>query len=299
MVPSGHSVRGVIDSDFVRYTGRSGYGELAGKPNDLAGHWLPKIAAISTTIPFETPLATTDWISSSPLGVGNPVLVFCKPYQIHRENKPEVLSDGDSVTVIAECLEVEASWFRQHVSEALELDSAKLREAVQALLDTDAARVVGMGSATGLVGQKLQSSGTQERTYPSEYDPPEIPSPQDLEDGLGWPPGSFPAPTAFMTRNVGFDVLATVDDFVSDRGQQLTVSCYRALDGGDVVTSELITPTGKVPMTTMPIFISASVDTTVYLHRGETILLGAMTPRAKDFEPILNKRWLMFLRLAK
>jgi hypothetical protein len=116
---------------------------------------------------------------------------------------------------------------------------------------------------------------------------------------VAWPPASFPAPTAFETRNVDFGVSATIDDLGLDRGYQLKVRTYQTLDGGDVATSELITPTGKVPMTTMPRFISASVETTVFAHRGETVLLGAMTPRAKDLTPILDKRWLMFLRLAK
>jgi hypothetical protein len=299
MTPSGKSTRGVIEPGFSRFAGRSAYGELAGKPNELAGHWLPLIESMSTRVSFETPLATTDWISSNPLGGGNPVLVFNRPSRMHRMRKPKALSPKGNVTVIAECLEVDASWFEKHVRDDVDVDSVGLRTEMQTLIDGGQAQVVGIGSVSGLIGTELRSSGARERAYPTDYDPPEIPTAQAAKDSVAWPPASFPAPTAFETRNVDFGVSATIDDLGLDRGYQLKVRTYQTLDGGDVATSELITPTGKVPMTTMPRFISASVETTVFAHRGETVLLGAMTPRAKDLTPILDKRWLMFLRLAK
>jgi hypothetical protein len=298
--PPGDAVQVTMSPEFVRYEGKSPHYGMGGKtPNEMAEAWLPVFTTMRSTSSLTMSTITREWTLVAPLDADSPVLVFSRPCQMKRELKPEGLPREEDVTVIAEFLKVDVSWFQEHVRDEEVIDSLKLRAGVQGLIESGEAQVIGIVSVSGSLGKELASDGIRERIYPTEWDPAEIPSPNAAKESLEWPPSSFPAPTAYETRNLGGGIDALIHDNGMEQGHEIRVGPNYLIDAGDLPMSELVTPSGNVIMTTMPLFMNTSVDSTVFAHRGETILLGALTPRGKDILPISEKRVLVFVRLAK
>ncbi|MDB4491462.1 hypothetical protein N9260_00395 [bacterium] len=215
----------------------------------------------------------TVWLGTSKGVRDMAVLVFVRA--VSQQRMTQLLREEaiPKATVIVEYLEVEAEWFNGYMKSREPLNAGRLRGEVQDQLTKEAARVLGITSATGPTGEELVVDGTEERIYPTEYDPGQIPIESPSETQL-WPPGAYPQVTAHQTRNLGLSVKARVSDSGLTNEFEISASPYLLEDVGDRAVNELITPQGKIPLCTMPLFLGMSIDTTVLAHPGEIVLLG-------------------------
>lgn len=108
-----------------------------------------------------------------------------------KKSAPE--ASGDSFVNLTEHLLVPAdqldAWLEKH---PLKDDASELRAQVQIWIKDGSARLDQTAISTGTAGREFLNASMWEQTYATEYDPPEI--------------GEWPAPTAFETRNLGYNV---------------------------------------------------------------------------------------------
>lgn len=216
-----------------------------------------------------------------------------------------------SITI--EFIQVDAdlinNYFQAHTD--TEFRAGDLRRQLTEQLKDEEARLIDLVTLRCPLGQPASFGAVEERIYPTEFKPAQIPSyllpNEDAESDEAelqslaryWPPSAYPIPSAFETRNVGTMVGATVE---ADRnsGQllmQIAPRIVRYL--GNRVISEFRTPRGVEPLGTMPVFSTLGVTTSVYLSPGDEILLGMASPWTDEGEWNNERRVLVFAKLAE
>lgn len=145
-------------------------------------------------------------------------------------------------------------------------------------------------------GQKATLETIREEIFPTEYQPPALPSHVSPTVRLASdPPVSpfFRSPTAFDTRNTG--VTFEVESTVSLNGIDLRLS------------PQIVTP---LPLQTwmehvdtwgdgsirMPIYESWSITTSINVKSGRFELVSAITPKPSAPVPAVSRRILVFVR---
>ncbi len=303
-LPSGDAVQFETAAEMVRFDGMSRHVEVdLGDQKKSPAASTPLIATLRAVGQFSERFGGTLWLGTSRRDEGRPVLVFMRINRLQRAEAVAPNPRYPNATVVTEFIEVDADWFNQSIRELGQgdLDSNGLRDEVQGELAGGAFSIVDVVSMSGPFGQELVSEGVVERIYPTEYDPPELPTYREPE-GLAlrfWAPSAYPTPTAFETRNTGVTTRAKVVDRGLAQGYTVAYSGEIVRYAGERAVNELVTPSGREPLCTMPVFNTLRVTGNLYLRPGEVVLAGAMTQRAGVDEPQSDRRILVFLRLAK
>ncbi len=115
------------------------------------------------------------------------------PFENQRTTRPPPPASGESFVTLKEHILVPAdqldAWLEKH---PLTPDASGLRATAQTWISEGTARLDHTALSAGTVGRNYANDSAWELTYASEYQPPN--------------PEEWPAPTAFYTRNLGYDV---------------------------------------------------------------------------------------------
>lgn len=213
---------------------------------------------------------------------------------------PPVFAGAPNVGVLVEFIEVEQTTatrlIREHAGKA---DALELRDAVQKLVDGDKEKTKAHIASTTYVRttdqQRAKVQSVIEFIYPTEYDPPEMPSTLTgpIEKGVVI---SVPAsPTAFAMRPVG--ITLEVEPTISkNRG---TIELKIAPQSVEFVGDRSY---GKDESeATQPLFFSLLTTTSINIKPGAYALLAVHAPRTKgdvktrlDLDP--DRSVLVFIR---
>lgn len=118
------------------------------------------------------------------------------PFLNQEPKKPSPEPSGDSFVSLTEHILVPADqldgWLEKH---PLTDDASGLRTAAQTWIAEGTAHLDHTAVSTGISGRESANNSIWEQTYATEYEPPG--------------PGEWPPPTAFETRNLGYEVSAS------------------------------------------------------------------------------------------
>lgn len=298
------TVRGQSVPEITTYEGDSTHGEVdLGNGQTEALTRLPIFSTIRPrTASFSTQIGKTVWLGTSRGRKGHSVLTFQRTSALHHNGAAAPTKRKPVFTIIAELIEVDASWFaaQMQMLGSGSLDSRSLRQKIQAGLGSEAFTLVDLTTLSGPVGEQVRSDSIVERIYPTEYDPPTLPTYREPDEKgtLYWGPSALPTPTAFETRNTG--TTFSMDTSTHANNASLHINLMGELVHYQERTiSETPTPNGPKPLIVMPIFHTLRLTTDLSLAPGETVLAGALTPRTQATQAQSDRRLLMFLRLAK
>lgn len=213
---------------------------------------------------------------------------------------PPLFAEGSpilGIALTAEWLETDLAklpkLLREHGGKA---SSLELYQELHSQIEAGEGRSLEVVYGRFPIGNRGKVQSVDELIYATEYDPPEIPNSVTV-DGAGaveQVPRTPATPAAFETRNVGTAIEA---DSKLEGGHQivLTMAAERvSYLGRDYhLPEKLDGERGGLEVIWMPKFHAMSVNTTVLIESGSTVLLGTFTPPADLAEP--GKRWLLFI----
>lgn len=172
-------------------------------------------------------------------------------------------------------------------------DGKPLFEEITALLEAGKAerREVVYGRADFSTRMKIES--IDELTYPTEYDPPEIPNVVTIQNATSdLVPRTAATPTAFETRNVGVTVEA--DPVLTETGLiHLQISAEEVeFHGRDYQVDPKSPDAETVRGVWMPKFYTMKVTTSIHVKVDGTALVGTFKPSAPEKA---GRRFLLFV----
>lgn len=178
--------------------------------------------------------------------------------------------------IILEMIEVDHAEFNDWLlSNRMESDATGLRRTVQEWVGKGRGTLLDTVTLMARSGQRAKIESVDEYTYPTEYDPPEIPNAVTLSDGATAPVTGV-TPTAYDTRNLG--VTLEVDPILNADGNliDLTFAPEKVeLAGFSQWSSEEVDELFK---TTMPTFHLMKTTTQVTVKDGGYVMFGTGRP---------------------
>lgn len=178
--------------------------------------------------------------------------------------------------VLMEYIEVEMEDFnRWLLSHHIDRDGQELRETVQEWIDGRDAKIIESSTVMARSGQRAKVESVREFIYPTEYDPPEIPSDVTLS-GRAKSPVTGLTPTAYETRNIGhtleIDPVLGADEIMIDLNlapEIVTLAGYTSW------------PSAKIEplfLAKMPTFYTMKITSQIMLQNGRYGFLGSTRP---------------------
>jgi general secretion pathway protein D len=170
-----------------------------------------------------------------------------------------------------------------------EINDATFQTILRAVSQKKGQARLNQSTTVSLAGQRVELSAVNEITYPSEYEPAEIPQ-AAVGGGVGQPVVVTPsAPTAFENRALGYQILVepTVSDDKNYIDLQLNPSIV-TFDGfvnyGNPLFNVAIDPITGIPFEQiaqantilMPIFRTVRLNTGVTVQDGATVVVGGL-----------------------
>ena len=170
-----------------------------------------------------------------------------------------------------------------------EINDATFQTIMRALSQKKGEARLNQSTTVSLAGQRVEISAVNEITYPSEYEPAEIPQ-AAVGAGPGEPVVVTPsAPTAFENRALGYQILVepTVSDDKNYIDLQLNPSIV-TFDGfvnyGSPLFNVVVDPITGIPFEQlaqvnpilMPIFSTVRLNTGVTVQDGATVVVGGL-----------------------
>jgi hypothetical protein len=178
---------------------------------------------------------------------------------------------------------------------------AALRKQLADLAKQGKARIVETMMGTARSGTKARVESNEEFTYPTEYEPPDLPHEIHVaEDGektatAGRDYATPPTPTAFETRNLGpsMEWTATADD----KGHYVDLNAFPQITWhtGETVWAEWNGKQGKSPIQ-MPEMFSLRLNLNLTLVSGQPLLAAAVSPKDDEGRPDPSRKWMVFVR---
>lgn len=278
----------------------------------------PTMRSWNVTVPKQTaPIGDTVWLGTvaSPENSETEGEVSMMTFLRGFSQKPtnQTIITPPAFTLFIEFIEVEANdvndYFRAHTDS--EFSAEDLRLQLREKLESEKARLIELIALRCPLGQTARYSAVDERIYGTEFHPAQVPTylvPNVSDESKSgeiepfaryWSPSVYPTPSAFVTRNTGTQIHATIatEDETGLLLSQLQPEIVRYL--GKRVISEFQTPRGMEPLGTMPIFSTLRVTTSVYMSPGDEILLGMASPWDDEGEWDNERRVLVFAKLAE
>ncbi|MFT5905668.1 MAG: general secretion pathway protein D [Cryomorphaceae bacterium] len=170
-----------------------------------------------------------------------------------------------------------------------QINDSTFQGIVRALSQKDGQAKLNESTTVSLAGQRVELSSVSELTYPSEYEPPEIPQ-AAVGANAGQPVVVTPSsPTAFENRALGYQILVepTVSDDKNYIDLQLNPSIV-TFDGfinyGSPLFNVVIDPITGIPFEQlaqantilMPVFRTVRLNTGVTVQDGATVVVGGL-----------------------
>ena len=179
---------------------------------------------------------------------------------------------------------------------AASLSARALREELEVMLDADTAKLVESAYIKTKSGQRAKVESIDEKIYPTEFDPPEIPQTVTLTEAQA--PGTAANPTAFDIRNVGTTL--EVDPVISADAKSIDLNIapeivrflgreYTVEDREDLSAYDPETLSSTIYQ---PKFHAMKHSTAVTVLDGDTVLLGIHRP-----DDTLEETMMVFLRV--
>lgn len=203
--------------------------------------------------------------------------------------------DGEKqILIYLEYIEVDHSDFSDWLFEnVMESDGTELRNEVQRWSKEGRAEIIDSATVLARSGQRAKAESVNEFIYPTEYDPPEIPSSVTLKDGAE-APISAATPTALETRNLGttmeVDPVLGADNFTIDLNLSPENVKLEAIEQWHRTATD---PRFK---THMPTFYTMKISTQVTTQHGRYTFLGTTRPLEASDPNRKNPIVLQFVR---
>jgi hypothetical protein len=229
------------------------------------------------------------------------------PFQTHEADPkvdPSEVQDAlpRMIRVQAEFIEMPHATLTRLLQKPRESSSdSDLRAELDALLEKGEARILETMLCTTRSGQKATSGAVREYIYPTEYEPAELPSTiriddsgeQLASDGTDFATG--PTPTAFETRNLGSMFEITPILGANDRLIDLEFAPEIVYHVENETWSEWKDKRGDASVR-MPVFYVLRINTDVTLVAGQTLLVGAVSPKNEEGVPDMDRKVMIFVR---
>jgi hypothetical protein len=184
-------------------------------------------------------------------------------------------------------------------------DATPLRKQVQELVKKGEAKVLETMICNARSGEKALAESINEFIYPTEYEPPELPSTVSIPDRPG---GLNPeevkllrmmrtpaTPTSFETRNLGstLEIEPTTDD-----GSYIDLRLAPDIvwHTGESVWIEDKLPDGNVSKIQMPKIYSARITTALTCKEGQYVLAGVISPKDAEGTTDLGRKLMIFVK---
>ncbi|MDF1851258.1 MAG: hypothetical protein P1U85_10515 [Verrucomicrobiales bacterium] len=189
----------------------------------------------------------------------------------------EVRSRGSKVIhIYVEYIEVDHTEFSDWLfSNVLDSDGTELRNEVQKWIREGRAEIIESATVAARSGQRAKTESIDEYIYPTEYDPPEIPTEVTLKDGAEAPVSAV-TPTAFETRNVG--VTVEVDPVIGADDRTLDINIAPEIVKLEEIRHWHHQATDPKFKTHMPTFYTMKLTTQVTATDGRYAFLGTTRP---------------------
>lgn len=185
-------------------------------------------------------------------------------------------------------------------------DATPLRHQVAELVKKGEASVLETMMGTARPGEKATSEGIQEFIYPTEYEPPEIPTkvtipgksgeltPEKLK--LMWMMRTPATPTAFETRNLGSTL--EIAPHLSDDAQVIDLQLAPEIvwHTGNTVWVETKDGLGNVSRIQMPEFYKLAVNTAITCIDGQYNLLAVLSPKDQNGVTDRSRKVMVFVK---
>lgn len=175
-----------------------------------------------------------------------------------------------------------------------------LRQRVAELIKTDKAKIIETQMVIARSGEKSTSESIREYIYPTEYEPPKLPTTVKIENGaedkikredLATPP----TPTAFETRNLGSTL--EVEPTIGENNHTIDLR----------ISPEIVYHVENIKWATwkdknseadimMPIFYSLRVTTALTLANGKPSLVAALSPKNDKGITDFSRKILIFVK---
>lgn len=174
-------------------------------------------------------------------------------------------------------------------------NAGKLRQQVQDMVAKNEAKVLETQILCAKSGLKATTEAIHEFIYPTEYQPPVLPSvdPKKPDDSIPIPAGH---PTAFETRNVGstFEIEPTIGE--SDDYVDLNFIPELTWHTGNTVWHEGKDKDGNLFKIEMPNFCTLRLNTQLTCKDGQYVLAGTVSPKDAKGEIDMTRKVMIFVK---
>ena len=186
----------------------------------------------------------------------------------------EVSPQQGDLHIIAEYIEVEHEAFSDWLFEnPLKADALELRKDVRSWVKAGEGDIIETVVVHARSGNRAQIESIEEVIYPTEYDPPEVPSHSHVSDGAEIPV-TPPTATAFETRNAG--VTLEVDAVLSEDGNHIDLNLApEIVQMIDIIEWEPEAADAEARYS-FPLFHTAKATTQVNVKTGCYTLIGTL-----------------------
>lgn len=192
------------------------------------------------------------------------------------------------------------------LSDPASSDASPLRKQVVELVKKGEAEVLETMMVVSRSGEKATSEGIREFIYPTEYEPPEIPSkitipgkPDELSPEklkLMWMMRTPATPTAFETRNLGSTLEVAPTIGVNDKYVDLQLAPEIVWHTGNTVWVETKDGLGNVSRIEMPQMYKLSVNTAITCLDNQYNLIAVLSPKDQEGVTDMTRKVMVFVK---
>jgi hypothetical protein len=185
-------------------------------------------------------------------------------------------------------------------------DATALRETVAKLVKGGEATILETMMITASGGKSAKTESVREFIYPTEYEPPEIPTEVDLPDKKGgltpddikalWMMATPATPTAFETRHLGSTLEVEATLAAAHKQIDLTLCPEIVWHTGNIIWAERKDGLGNVSRIEMPAFYTISIRTAVTCVDGQYCLMAALSPKDQNGVTDFTRKVMVFVR---
>ena len=264
------------------------------------------------TCPFRT--SVINGVLAVTLALG-PLLLSPPPLSAQDGNAFNPLGRDIPAAEMEKQLRIQVEWFELSHEDMTELmepedfskpqllnssNNGPLRERMKKMMADDKAKLLETAIVIARSGQRAKAESIYEYIYPTEYDPPELPTRVGDLGKKGKEAGDFPMSppnaVAFETRNVGTTLEVDPVLGADDRTVDLNLAPELVYPVGELIYGEYDSGKAKVVMK-MPIFYSVRITTQVTLRVGEYLMIGSATPfETESGLPDKERKILVFVK---
>jgi hypothetical protein len=185
-------------------------------------------------------------------------------------------------------------------------DATAMRKQIQALVKKGEAKVMETLICTARSGEKALGESINEFIYPTEYEPPELPSTvgiPDKDDGLTPDEVKLlrmlrtpPTPTSFETRNLGSTL--EIEPTLNETGDliDLRFAPEMVWHTGETVWVEEKDSEGNVSKIQMPKIYTMRVTTALTCREGQYVMAAVQSPKDADGTTDFSRKVMVFVK---